>query len=512
MTSVDLGRYKRIVQFFWDPEPKNDETPQAAIWCLGQQYPSWLTASPSHASPGPAVVAAAAAVADAPSSSSSAPAPASARPRSTSESFSSAEMVTPDTSISSSPDGGLGGLAADGRRGDGPGTTKEGASWEEDDEGGWPAAFLDDFESRIWLTYRSHFPPIPTARGPGATSTMTLAVRLRSQLMDQGGFTSDTGWGCMIRSGQSLLANALVMLRLGRDWRRGARAADESAILSLFADDPLAPFSIHRFVAHGAAACGKHPGEWFGPSATARCIQALTNDHAAAGLRVYSTADGGDVYEDGFMEVARPEADGSLGGGGVFWPTLVLVGIRLGIDRVTPVYWDALKASLQMPQSLGIAGGRPSSSHYFIGVQSSQLFFLDPHQTRPALPLLGPDTTIYAAEQLNSCHSRRLRRLHLGGMDPSMLLAFLIRSEDDWRAWRRDLARVDGKAIIHVADRGGTALARARGAGPEGPPSERASALDEVEILDDDDDDGVGGDGGDSGGDDDLVAISTSEV
>jgi hypothetical protein len=41
----------------------------------------------------------------------------------------------------------------------------------------------------------------------------------------------------------------------------------------LFADDPKAPFSIHKFVEHGASACGKHPGEWFGPSATAMCIQ-----------------------------------------------------------------------------------------------------------------------------------------------------------------------------------------------------------------------------------------------
>lgn len=41
---------------------------------------------------------------------------------------------------------------------------------------------------------------------------------------------------------------------------------------------------------------------------------------------------------------------------GFFRPTMVLVGIRLGIDRVTPVYWEALKASLQLPQSIGIAG------------------------------------------------------------------------------------------------------------------------------------------------------------
>lgn len=37
-------------------------------------------------------------------------------------------------------------------------------------------------------------------------------------------------------------------------------------------------------------------------------------------------------------------------------PTLILLGTRLGIDHVTPVYWDALKSTLQYPQSVGIAG------------------------------------------------------------------------------------------------------------------------------------------------------------
>lgn len=157
---------------------------------------------------------------------------------------------------------------------------------------GWPESFVSDFESRIWMTYRSNFDPIPRHQNHDASSNMTLGVRLRSQLMDSQGFTSDTGWGCMIRSGQSLLANSLFILLLGRgiihcpqrqghrlfadthsDWRRGAKTEDESRLLSLFADSRHAPFSIHRFVKHGAECCGKYPGEWFGPSATALCIQ-----------------------------------------------------------------------------------------------------------------------------------------------------------------------------------------------------------------------------------------------
>lgn len=101
----------------------------------------------------------------------------------------------------------------------------------------------------------------------------------------------------MIRSGQSLLANALCNLMLGRgeqkqllrtyarlmgdaDWRRGQNPSEESKLLAMFADHPQAPFSIHRFVECGADSCGKYPGEWFGPSATARCIQYVSTEKA----------------------------------------------------------------------------------------------------------------------------------------------------------------------------------------------------------------------------------------
>ncbi|SLM37157.1 cysteine protease atg4 [Lasallia pustulata] len=435
MANVDLGRYKRIVQYFWDPEPKNDDAARLPIWCLGKKYTSSLTSE-----------------SDCPSS------------RRDSQ---SGQVLPQGLAKPSVEDDGnrYAEETEDERRGL---HTVRGSGSE--DESGWPPTFLDDFESRIWFTYRSNFPSITRSPDPNASSAMSLSVRIRSQLVDQGGFTSDTGWGCMIRSGQCLLANALLMLRLGRDWRRGTKQAEELQLLSLFADDPDAPFSIHRFVQHGASACGKHPGEWFGPSATARCIRALSEERANTGLRVYMTGDGSDIYEDAFLEVAKA-------GDGSFSPTLVLLGIRLGIDRVTPVYWEALKTSLRLSQSVGIAGGRPSSSHYFVGVQGDYFFYLDPHQTRPALPL-HRSLTQYTAEDVESCHSRRLRRLHIKDMDPSMLIAFLIRDEADWRDWRDAVSHVQGKAVVHVSDR--NLALHGHGAG-------RESAVDDVETFDDED-------------------------
>ena len=55
-------------------------------------------------------------------------------------------------------------------------------------------------------------------------------------------------------------------------------------------------------------------------------------------------------------------------------------------------------------------------------------------------------------------------------MDPSMLLAFLITSEDDYAAWREGVQSVQGKCVVHVQD---------HEPAPRG--QEREGAVDEVE-------------------------------
>lgn len=191
-TTVDLGR--RIVQMFWDPEPTNDVIRDQPVWCLGSSYK--LNNSPTPKSDPSSTSAPAQA---------SAPAPAPA-PASTSTSEPSAKdpiqaparlPETPPDSTSSSFDSSL-------------------AYDEAPLDGGWPPAFLDDFESRLWMTYRSEFDPIAKSQDPKALSALSFSMRLKSQLSDQTGFASDSGWGCMIRSGQSLLANAMLVHRLGR--------------------------------------------------------------------------------------------------------------------------------------------------------------------------------------------------------------------------------------------------------------------------------------------------------
>ncbi|GJP86172.1 hypothetical protein CLOP_g16231, partial [Closterium sp. NIES-67] len=120
------------------------------------------------------------------------------------------------------------------------------ASRGGDRSGGSSEDLLADVQSRIWMTYRWGFPPLPCG----------------------GAFTTDTGWGCMFRTGQMMLAQALLCHRLGRQWRRHVGREEEAyyEVLRLFADSPspLSPFSLHHLVRAGAR-LGVKAGAWLGP-------------------------------------------------------------------------------------------------------------------------------------------------------------------------------------------------------------------------------------------------------
>lgn len=107
--------------------------------------------------------------------------------------------------------------------------------------------------------------------------------------------------------------------------------------------------------------------------------------------------------------------------------------------------------------------------------QGDKFFYLDPHLVHTALPL-HDDISKYSVEDVDSCHTRRLRRLSIEEMDPSMLIGFLIQNEDDWKRWRSLNNDLTGKPVVHIADIEPVHL---------DDDVERQSAMDEVETIDD---------------------------
>lgn len=232
--------------------------------------------------------------------------------------------------------------------------------------------------------------------------------------------------------------------------------------MSWFFDDPspLSPFSIHKFATEGKK-LGKQIGEWFGPSTAAGAIKVLANEFAPASLGVALAIDT-TVYGSEVFHVAR--GDGVSG-----WnrPVLILVPLRLGLNGVNPIYYNGLQHYFTLPQCVGIAGGRPSSSYYFVGAQANQLFYIDPHHTKPSVksvnvpehlqrkaqqePLARQGTirslssdkadlddlslffaNAYGPKDLESFHCEKVRKMSLAALDPSMLVGLLCQSKEDW--------------------------------------------------------------------------------
>ncbi|WFD04533.1 Cysteine protease atg4 [Malassezia obtusa] len=304
---------------------------------------------------------------------------------------------------------------------------------------------------------------------PGLWSYVSAIYQSVSSIAQPTGLTSDTGWGCMLRTAQSLLACALLRVHLGatwrlppvRDgavqWRNDTEHAKYTRIVSLFFDDPSSacPFSIHRLAAEGKR-LGIHVGEWFGPSTAASVLERLAR-HAPIGLGVVATNDGTVCME----EVTDASADWTR-------PVLVLIAQRLGLREVPKPYRAALKHTFTFPQSVGIAGGRPSSSVYFVGCQRENLLYLDPHATRPAVPfrhvppsLRGADVLgdacpaethalltswycrAYSAQELATFRAPHAQLMPLGIVDPSLLFGFVVHSRDELQDLARRVEQLD---------------------------------------------------------------------
>ncbi|RQM29756.1 hypothetical protein B5M09_009273 [Aphanomyces astaci] len=140
-------------------------------------------------------------------------------------------------------------------------------------------------QSIVWLTYRKDF----------------------AQMVPYN-FTSDAGWGCMLRSAQMLLCEALLRnLPIHADrrfqWNDASAELPSSVVqvLRSFVDSPSTKctFGLHRLVQVGMQ-YDMLPGEWYGPTTAAQVLRDLVNEQTHFGnlnLCMYVPQDGV-IYTD----------------------------------------------------------------------------------------------------------------------------------------------------------------------------------------------------------------------
>jgi cysteine protease ATG4 len=82
--------------------------------------------------------------------------------------------------------------------------------------------------------------------------------------------------------------------------------------------------------------------------------------------------------------------------------------------------------------NVGILGGRPNEAYYLVGMQDDFLIFLDPHNTKEAVP--GELDQIKLSHM--EYHEATAKKIHYSKLDPSLGFAFLLRSSRDFAKFK----------------------------------------------------------------------------
>lgn len=361
-------------------------------------------------------------------------------------------------------------------------------AWDEDLDRGNAEAFRRDFASRVWLTYREEFSPLP-----GST------------------LTSDCGWGCMLRAGQMMLAQALVLHFLGRDWTwpealrlesldaetrtasaakrlvatlesslpgyheprslrslprpqlqsqgpsQGHGAAEEAdrhlrelyhrTLVSWFGDSPGAQLGLHSLVRLGLE-LGKQAGDWYGPAVVAHILKRAVEEATEpglAGVTAYVSQDC-TVYSTDIIDSHRSKAaaqssplDSQEGSASVPLDSravIILVSVRLGGEKTNPEYFNFVKSVLSLEYCIGVLGGKHKQARYFVGFQDDSLIYMDPHYCQSFVDV-SPSTF-----PLQSYHCPSPKKMPFANLDPSCTIGFYSRTVQDYERISQDLSKL----------------------------------------------------------------------
>ena len=266
-------------------------------------------------------------------------------------------------------------------------------------------AFIEDFRSRIWITYRKNFPSLIDKDGTEV------------------GITSDAGWGCSVRATQMLVAQSLRFRWFGRD--SCLEKEKYCKILRHFVDHPSAALSIHKIVSLGHSRFGKSPSEWFGPTTSARAVELLINQKKSELGIAAVLFDGGEIYTSEVISLFENDHEA----------VLVMVSHRLGLDSFNlPRYKGTIQSLFSCPFFQGLSSGEAMvSAYYFFAACDDYLFYLDPH-------------TVQEERDIENCAfppQPKPLRMRWSRLNPSLTMGFVIKSPKEWDQLADYLSKID---------------------------------------------------------------------
>ncbi|CAJ1045928.1 putative Peptidase family C54 [Leishmania shawi] len=253
----------------------------------------------------------------------------------------------------------------------------------------------------LYFSYRSCFPPLPN------------------------GSTTDTRWGCLLRTTQMLIGTCLLRYHCkGAYVLPEADNAELKANISrLFMDVPSAPLGIHKAEDEAHKNCVKY----------ASMLSPTEAGMAMAAALIACHAEGGDVpftFSCGNRNIDEPAVVAKLLEG---QHVILIIPVVLGLAPLSDKYECMMLKILDMKACCGIAGGFKQASFYMFGHQGRKVFFMDPHYIQKAYTSDKTVGTLYGAR--GDLTARKF--------DPCMVLGFYLHTLEDYRVFAEELTVVN---------------------------------------------------------------------
>ena len=301
--------------------------------------------------------------------------------------------------------------------------------------------FNKKFSKIIYVSYRSKYKP-------------------QLNIKNNKTFTSDCGWGCMIRSSQMILCRALYKILkykykikenliyhvipfimdknldiikykyFGMDTY--IKKLNDLGKKDIIAIDP--PFSIHKIVILGEK-FGRTSGEWFSDFELPKIYNIINNTfNIIPDLSI--------IHYNSFIELktiiercfkVTDENINENNKNDIFLfeeknyklekMGLIFVSVRLGLDNISPEYHQSILKLFACKECLGIIGGKKwtNSASYFFGYYDNFLLFLDPHFNNQSIDNLNDSN-------INSYKNKVIYKIDVKTLKAAFTIGFLFRN------------------------------------------------------------------------------------
>lgn len=311
---------------------------------------------------------------------------------------------------------------------------------------------LNKLNEIIYFCYRKNFPPI--------YSNKTFKTS----------YTSDSGWGCMIRCSQMLISKALyeifkqqdlstqkalytsiiyfleypfqlenipsVFIPVLNNFLKQICLKDQTSPIYIKSMTP--PFSIKNLCYIGEL-FHKSAGEWFSDVNLANIYNIINTNFKCfdkiSFLPFLTTIVKETIINECFISNENDVIDKNdaikLQDDSVMYfykAGIVLVSVRLGIDKIAQEYYDNIKEMFDCKQCIGIIGGKRGFAYYFVGYDSKYLYYLDPHVTKDSLKKDRKPQQIVKHYLEKDFHW-----MTLNDLQPAFTVGFVFRNGQEWK-------------------------------------------------------------------------------